>query len=44
MQLGYFKGINQKKEVTFLIPNPPTEEEVKKFLSDIILSGLEDLL
>ncbi len=42
MQLGYFKGINHDEEVTFLIPNPPTEEEVKKFLSDISLSGLED--
>lgn len=41
-QLGYFKGINHEEEVTFLIPNPPTEEEVKKFLSDISLSGLED--
>ena len=42
MQLGYFKGINHNEEVTFLIPNPPSEEEVKKFLSDISLSGLED--
>ena len=41
-QLGYFKGINYSEEVTFLIPNPPSDEEVKKFLSDISLSGLED--
>ncbi len=41
-QLGYFKGINYDEEVTFLIPNPPTEEQVKNFLSDISLSGLED--
>ncbi len=41
-QLGYFAGINYEEEVTFLISNPPTEEEVKKFLSDISLSGLED--
>jgi Nucleotidyl transferase AbiEii toxin, Type IV TA system len=41
MQLAYFKGINYDEEVTFLIPNPPTEEEIKKFLSDISLSGLE---
>ncbi len=41
-QLSYFKGINHEEEVTFLIPNPPTEEEVKIFLSDISLSGLED--
>jgi Nucleotidyl transferase AbiEii toxin, Type IV TA system len=41
-QLGYFKGINYDEEVTFLIPNPPTEDEIKNFLSDISLSGLED--
>ena len=41
-QLGYFKGINYDEEVTFLIPNPPTEEEIKKFLTEISLSGLED--
>jgi hypothetical protein len=42
MQLGYFKGINYDEEITFLIPNPPSEEEIKSFLSDISLSGLED--
>lgn len=26
-QLGYFKGINYSEEVTFLIPNLPTEAE-----------------
>ncbi len=41
-QLGYFAGINYAEEVTFLIPNPPTEEEVKSFLTDISLSGLEE--
>jgi Nucleotidyl transferase AbiEii toxin, Type IV TA system len=41
-QLGYFKGINYSEEVTFLIPNPPTEEEVKSFLMEVSLSGLED--
>ena len=42
MQLGYFKGINYDEEVTFLIPNPPTEDEIKMFLTDISLSGLDD--
>lgn len=42
MQLGFFKGINYDEEVTFLIPDPPSEEEVKLFLSEISLSGLED--
>ncbi len=41
-QLGYFKGINNDEEVTFLIPNPPSEEEVKSFLTEVSLSGLED--
>lgn len=41
-QLGYFKGINYTEEVTFLIPNPPTEDEVKVFLTNISLSGFED--
>ncbi len=42
MQLGYFKGINYSEEVIFLILNPPTEEEVKFFLTEISISGLED--
>ncbi|WP_310380090.1 nucleotidyl transferase AbiEii/AbiGii toxin family protein [Flavobacterium sp.] len=42
MQLGYFKGINYDEEVTFLIPNPPSEDEVKNFLTEISLSGLDD--
>lgn len=41
-QLGYFKGINYDEEVTFLIQNPPSQEEVMQFLSDISLSDLEN--
>ncbi len=41
-QLGYFKGINYSEEVVFVIPNPPTEEEIKLFLTDISISGLSD--
>lgn len=41
-QLGYFKGINYDEEVTFLIPNPPTQEEVIQFLTEISISDLED--
>lgn len=40
MQLGYFKGINYDEEVTYLIPNPPTEEEIKAFLVDVSVEGL----
>jgi len=40
-QLGYFKGINYDEEVTFLIPNPPTETEVKEFLINVSIEGLD---
>ena len=40
MQLGYFKGINYDEEVTYLIPNPPTEQEVQDFLVNISIDGL----
>lgn len=43
-QLGYFKGINYDEEVTFLIPNPPTEIEIQTFLKDVSISELEDLV
>ncbi len=42
-QLGYFKGINYDEEVVYLIPNPPTETEVKEFLTEISISGLDVL-
>lgn len=42
MQLGHFKEMNYSEEVVFLIPNPPTDEEVKSFLTEISLSGLDD--
>ena len=40
MQLGYFKGINYDEEVTYLIPNPPTEQEVQDFLVNVSVEGL----
>ena len=39
-QLGYFKGINYDEEVTYLIPNPPTEQEVQDFLVNVSIEGL----
>lgn len=42
-QLGYFKGINYSEEITFLIPNPPTETEVQEFLINVSISELENL-
>ena len=40
MQLGYFKGINYDEEVTYLIPNPPTEHEIQDFLVNVSVEGL----
>lgn len=40
MQLGYFKGINYEEEVTYVIPNPPNEEEIQQFLIDVSVEGL----
>ncbi len=39
-QLGYFKGISYQEEVTYLIPNPPTEEEIQDFLINCSIEGL----
>jgi len=39
-QLGYFKGINYDEEVTYLIPNPPSEEEIQSFLINVSIEGL----
>ena len=40
MQLGYFKGINYDEEVTYLISNPPSEEEIQSFLINVSVEGL----
>lgn len=39
-QLGYFKGISYAEEVSYLIPNPPTEAEIQEFLINVSLEGL----
>jgi Nucleotidyl transferase AbiEii toxin, Type IV TA system len=39
-QLGYFKGISHEEEVTYLIPNPPTEAEIQEFLINVSIEGL----
>lgn len=31
-QLSYFDDINYEEEVEYLIPHPPTENEIKEFL------------
>jgi len=43
MQLGYFSGIDYREEVTYLIPNPPTDDEIKNFLIDSSISELDEL-
>lgn len=40
MQLGYFKGISYAEEVTYLIPKPPTEQEIQDFLINCSIEGL----
>ncbi|MDR2206467.1 MAG: nucleotidyl transferase AbiEii/AbiGii toxin family protein [Flavobacteriaceae bacterium] len=39
-QIGYFGDINYNEKVTFLVKNPPSEEEIKAFLIDASLSDL----
>ncbi len=37
MQLPYFTGIDYTDEVIYIIPNPPSDEEIKKYLTDVCL-------
>ena len=41
MQLVYFKGINYDEEVTFLIENPPSQQEVQDFLINVSIEGID---
>lgn len=36
-QLSYFVDVNYSEKVTYLIPNPPTDAEIKAFLTDASL-------
>ncbi len=42
MQLGYFNGINYSEEVVYLIPYPPTDQEIKDFLTNVSIEGLTE--
>ena len=42
MQLGYFSGIDYQEEITYLIPNPPSDDEIKEFLKNISISEILD--
>jgi hypothetical protein len=37
-QLCYFEGIDYREEVEYLIENPPTDEEIKRFLIEKAIS------
>ena len=37
-QLSYFEDIDYTEEVDYMIPNPPTENEIKEFLITVSTS------
>ena len=42
-QLCYFDDIDYTEAVDWLIPNPPTDDEIKQTLTEIAVQGLEEL-
>ena len=40
-QLCYFDDVDYTEAVDYLIPNPPTDEEIKYKLTEISMQGLE---
>ena len=42
-QLCYFDDIDYTEAVDWLIPNPPTDDEIRKALTEIAVQGLEDV-
>lgn len=39
-QLCYFEDVDYTEEVDYLIPNPPTEEEIRNTLTELVQKGL----
>ena len=39
-QLCYFDDIDYTEAVDYLIPNPPTDEEIKQLLTEIAMQGV----
>lgn len=37
-QLHYFEGIDHREEVNYLIPHPPSDDEVREFLREASVS------
>ncbi|MBO4851145.1 MAG: nucleotidyl transferase AbiEii/AbiGii toxin family protein [Prevotella sp.] len=42
-QLCYFDDIDYTETVDWLIPNPPTDDEIKQTLTEIAVQGLEEV-
>ena len=40
-QLCYFDDIDYTEAADWLIPNPPTDDEIKQALTEIAVQGLE---
>ena len=39
-QLCYFEDVDYTEEVDFLISNPPTDQEIRNFLTEIVQTGI----
>ena len=39
-QLCYFEDVDYTEEVDYLIPNPPTKEEIRNTLTELVQKGL----
>ena len=39
-QLCYFEDVDYTEEVDYIIPNPPTDEEIRKTLTEIVQRGI----
>lgn len=42
-QLCYFDDVDYTEAVDWLIPNPPTDDEIKQTLTEIAIQGLEEV-
>ena len=39
-QLSYFDDVDYSEEIDYIIPNPPTNEEIKRYLTELSISSL----
>lgn len=40
-QLSYFDDVDYTEEVDYLVPDPPSDEEVKRYLTGVSLAGID---